>query len=288
MGVPRPTVRRTVAAFRACAVLALAAATVAATNSAAQPARIPAGTQIRFHLTAPVSSNESKTGQAFGFALLDPVLVDGKVVAAIGATGGGTLLLAGPAGSKGHEGDLTLRIDSVAAVDGGKIVFDNQHFEVNGVNEKLASTVAGFIPFVGFFAQFMRGQDEHLKVSDAIQTTLLRPAIITPPPPICAPPSPTSSPSPAASPTPCMPPPPCGPGVRTASPLAPTDSPPGLPLPAAAQTPCAPVVPIPWVTPYRYASPPAAASPSAAVMPAQYASAQPEPAATRAPVRVGS
>jgi hypothetical protein len=157
-------------------LLTLSATAVAATRFGEPAVGIPPGTHVRFHLTAPLSSNESKTGQHFGFILTQPIVVAGTVIAPAGDGGEGTVLLAGHAGMKGHEGDLTLRIDFVEEADGGDVVFDNQRFEINGTNEKAASALAGMIPIVGFFAQFIRGQDEHLGVNHEIETALLHPA----------------------------------------------------------------------------------------------------------------
>ncbi|MBV8373569.1 MAG: hypothetical protein JOY69_09930 [Candidatus Eremiobacteraeota bacterium] len=243
-----------------------------------------------------MSSNESKTGSPFQFVLIDPIVVNGNVVAAQGAIGNGTLLLAGPAGNKGHEGDLTLRIDSVPTVDGGKVLFDDQHFEINGTNAKLASAAAGFIPFVGFFAQFIRGQEEHLSARNEIETVLLRPATIAAAPPTCTSPSPSAlataaaSPMPGASPTPEASPTPCTPPIPTCSVASASPSPSPLPTappsvapdvtPAApevasapTQPPCIPPTPVPQMTPYGYRYP------SASPLPATPANSTPPTAA---------
>jgi hypothetical protein len=207
--------------------------------SSAPVAQIPAGTHVRFHLIAPVSSNESKTGQHFGFVLLEPIVVDGTVVAPVGEAGEGTVLLAGHAGMKGHEGDLTLRLDFVEDPDGGDVVFDNQHFEINGVNEKAASALAGFIPFVGFFAQFIRGQDEHLGVNREIETVLMHPAAVLPAPqqPSCV----------AALPSSLLP--------RVSPEPSPSSATAAIPAPCPSATPLA-------LLPYGYTYPSSSPSPS--------------------------
>ncbi|HKU81553.1 MAG TPA: hypothetical protein VJP76_05220, partial [Candidatus Tumulicola sp.] len=197
----RPGLYRYATARALCAIV-LAAATIAAVDPNVAPEQVPAGTPVHFHLTAALSSDESTSGQPFAFVLLEPIRVGDRVVAVAGAVGRGTLILAGHAGMKGHEGDLTLRLDSVPSADGGQIVFDNQRFEINGTNEKAMSALAGFIPFVGFFAQFMRGQEIHLPTNLAIETTLLRPATIVAPPPFCATPTPLPTPTPIGTATP--------------------------------------------------------------------------------------
>ena len=90
--------------------------------------------------------------------MLDPVAVDGRTVIAAGATGHGTLLLAGHAGNSGHEGDLTLRLDVIPTVDNRQMVFADQRLRINGKNKKIMSGVLGVIPYAGFGARFIRGQ----------------------------------------------------------------------------------------------------------------------------------
>jgi len=231
----------------ALSIAALAATALASTEPRLRVVDIPSGTHVRFHVNAPLSSNESKTGQRFGFILVEPIVVAGQVVAPAGDGGEGTVLLAGPAGMKGHEGDLTLRIDFVEEADGSDVVFDNQHFEINGTNAKAASALAGFIPIVGFFAQFMRGQDEHLGVNHEIETVLDRPASIltAPEEPACVA-TPSPSPSPSLAPNPLM------------TPYGYT-----YPSPSSSPSSCDSPAPIALVTPFGYAYP----SPSPSISP---------------------
>jgi hypothetical protein len=150
----------------------------AALSSPGTPAAvaIPAGTRLRFHVDEPLSSNGSKTGQAFGFVLLDPIEVDGRVIAPSGAAGSGTVFLAGHAGNQGHEGDLTLRLDSLNAAADAGVTFADQRFQINGRNRKAAATILGFVPYAGLGAMFIRGSDVRVDPSTPIETVLLRPA----------------------------------------------------------------------------------------------------------------
>ena len=175
------------------------------------PSGLAAGTQLRFHLTKPLSSKESRSGAPFQFVLLDPVVVAGRVVVAAGTVGYGTLLLAGHAGNEGHEGDLTLRLDTIGTVDHALVTFEDQRFEINGHNRKIMSSALGFIPDAGIGALFIRGSEARVDDKTPITTVLLRPANITPlpgngppadvsPAPGLAPPAPMPSPTPATSP----------------------------------------------------------------------------------------
>ena len=140
---------------------------------------VAAGTRIRFHVDAPLSSATSKTGETFAFTMLDPVQTTGVRVIPSGTKGSGTLLLAGHAGSGGHEGDLTLRLDTLALGDGRTLRFDNQRFEVNGRNRKAASGILGFVPFVGYGAMFIRGNDVRIDPGTPIETVLARGALVS-------------------------------------------------------------------------------------------------------------
>jgi hypothetical protein len=139
---------------------------------------VPAGTRVRFHVDAELSSAKSKTGQPFSFTLLGPIEVASRVLVAAGTEGAGTVLLAGHAGTSGHEGDLTLRLDSVRTVDGNRLTFADQRFELNGRNRKVTSSVLGFIPFAGMGARFIRGNESRVEPDRAIETVLKNPASV--------------------------------------------------------------------------------------------------------------
>lgn len=141
----------------------------------------PPGTHVRFHVNAPLSSGKSKTGQPFAFTLLLPIRVDNGVVIPAGAQGAGTLLLAGHAGSQGHEGDLTLRLDDVRMANGKQLRFKDQRFELNGRNRKAASSLLGFVPVVGYGAMLIRGSESRIDTKTPIETVLQNAAFVTSP-----------------------------------------------------------------------------------------------------------
>jgi len=156
-----------------------ASATVALADDAPiAPASVATGTPVRFHLVERLASDQSKTGQTFAFVLLDPISVDARVLAAAGAVGTGTLLLAGHNGTSGHEGDLTLRLDAVPTVDGRSVIFDDQQLHINGQNTRAVAQVLGFVPFLGTGARFIRGNEIRLEPTLPIRTVLLRPAAV--------------------------------------------------------------------------------------------------------------
>jgi len=214
LGAASPEPQATPAAtFTASALATPRASGPAVATSPGTPAAvaIPAGTRLRFHVDTALSSNGSKTGQAFGFVLLDPIQVDGRVIAPSGAIGSGTVFLAGHAGNQGHEGDLTLRLDSLNTAADAGVTFDDQRFQINGRNRKAAATILGFVPYAGLGAMFIRGSDIRVDPSTPIETVLLRPATFGPGPPSAVPlPSaqssvmPQTTASPPAQPSPAV------------------------------------------------------------------------------------
>jgi hypothetical protein len=163
------------------ALLVLAGQTAAGADipgdDSARSEMLPAKTALRVHLTEALSSDHSRTGQHFSFVVLDPVAVDGRPLIARGAKGAGTVLLAGKAGTAGHEGDLTLRLDSVPTVGGHKLVFDDQRIRINGRNRKVMSGALGLIPWAGLGARFIRGSEIRIDPRTPITTVLDRAAV---------------------------------------------------------------------------------------------------------------
>ncbi len=176
---------------------------------------IPAGTHVTFLLDAPLSSAKNRTGEAFGFTLVHPIEAPGCTIPVDGAVGLGLVYLSGASGSNGHEGDLTIRPDSIRTPDGRIVTFDDQRIGINGRNRKIASTLLGFVPFAGIAAGYIRGSDIHIDDKTPIDTVLLHPAIVTkagsptplptaialPSPTAIAIPSPTASIAPSPEPT---------------------------------------------------------------------------------------
>ncbi len=194
---------------RACvavaAVLPTNAFGASAATSANGLAAIPAGAVVRFHLTRSIASNRTPTGEPFSFMLLDPIAVGGTTIVSGGAAGAGTVVLSGHAGTQGHEGDVTLRIDSLRTDDGRFIAFADQRIEINGRNRKVAAALLGFVPYAGFGARFIRGSEIEVATDRPISTVLARPAPLVDAVPSAAPASPAASgptTSPAISPQP--------------------------------------------------------------------------------------
>jgi hypothetical protein len=175
------------------------------------PVAVPAGTTVRFHVNQALSSKTSKSGQQFTYTVMLPIRAHGAVIVPAGAQGVGHVLLAGHAGTGGHEGDLTLLLESVKMPHGRSLVFLNQRLEINGRNRKIMSGVLGFVPLVGIGAMFIRGSEVKIDVHTPVETVLQEGAVIVS---MTAPRLPTRSP---ALPSPATPSPSPSP-VSTASP----------------------------------------------------------------------
>jgi len=150
------------------AAAAILAATLVATAAIPEPppTGLPAGTHLRFHLVQPLTSDKSRSGQPFSFVLLGAITAGGRVLVNDGAVGSGTVVLAGHAGSSGHEGDLTLRLDRLPAANGSQVLFCDQQMRINGRNRKLVSSVLGFV---------IRGSEVRISTKTRIETVLLQP-----------------------------------------------------------------------------------------------------------------
>lgn len=137
---------------------------------------IPAGTQIRFHLDSQLSSNGSKTGQRFTFTMLDPIAIGDRVVVPSGSVGQGTVLLAGPAAWAGHEGDLTLQLDSVQTATGQILKFTDQRLEVNG--PKFRGSESLFHTSIMTLPKDLQGHDVTIDTNRTLTTDLTSSATV--------------------------------------------------------------------------------------------------------------
>ena len=154
----------------------LIAPVVSSADETTTTTTIPAGTQISFHLDAPLSSNESKTGQQFTFTTLDPIATGDRVIVPSGAKGEGTVILAGPAAYDGHEGDLTLRLDSVQAPDGRILTFADQRLEVNG--RKFRGDKSLFHTTIMTMPEDLQGQDVSIDTGRTLTMVLTSSATV--------------------------------------------------------------------------------------------------------------
>lgn len=91
------------------------------TFAQAQKVKLEEGSQIRLRLMESLNSATAQVGQTVAFEVLDPVVVEGTVVVAEGASAWATIIEAATKKSFGRAGKLSFRLDYVKAVDGNKI-----------------------------------------------------------------------------------------------------------------------------------------------------------------------
>lgn len=135
----------------------LVASTVVLTKAKPRLVAITSGTIVPVILDRKLSSQTDKTDDVFGFTAASDIVVDGMLVIAKGAIGGGHILSAGKAGAFGKTGSLVPSFDWVTGVDGNRIHMTGVSPSLGGDNSgtvvagSVASTVAGaFIPLAGF------------------------------------------------------------------------------------------------------------------------------------------
>jgi hypothetical protein len=85
--------------------------------SSPQPVVIPAGTPVIVRLQQSISSATATPGETFSFTLVEPIVVDGKTVAAQGAEGQGRVIAARSSGRLHNAGYLRIGMSSLRIDD---------------------------------------------------------------------------------------------------------------------------------------------------------------------------
>jgi hypothetical protein len=116
-------------------------------------------------LTEPISSATANVDDQVGIVVKKEVDIDGMVVIPAGANGHATVTSVEHAGSNGSGGKLSMSVDWVYSIDGGKIQLSTtNHASENGDQKGAASTATllswALLGPLGFFAHnFVRGKD---------------------------------------------------------------------------------------------------------------------------------
>jgi len=119
-----PAAATTVAAATTAAdTTSLPAAAVVAPPQQQQTLRLklPQGTPLDVEMAYAISSQEVRAGELISFRVVNPVLVDGVVVIAVGATATGRVVKASRGGHWGRAGRIAWTMQDVTAVDGTRI-----------------------------------------------------------------------------------------------------------------------------------------------------------------------
>ncbi len=118
---------------------------------------IPAGTTIVVEFSETLSSRTTQTGQLVGLRLREPLVVDGRTIAASGALGGGEVIDASRSGMGGRSGKLIVsgRFMEIAGqrarIRGLQVVIAGEDNSREAVNTMI------LVPYVGWMGGFITG-----------------------------------------------------------------------------------------------------------------------------------
>jgi hypothetical protein len=96
-----------------------------------KPIIVPAGTPITVRLQNSISSASATPGQSFDFTLVEPLVVDGKTVAAAGAPGQGRVIAARESGRLHNAGYLRIGMASIE-VNGKQVPVQSSSIFISG------------------------------------------------------------------------------------------------------------------------------------------------------------
>jgi hypothetical protein len=115
---------------------------------------IPAGTEIEVELVETLNSARNLNEEVFPIRLVAPIMVDGRVVVAAGAMGGGEVIDARPSGFAGRQGRLTVS-GRYMEINGARAPIRGMRFGVAGADHTNVATTLMFIAPIGMM--FVQG-----------------------------------------------------------------------------------------------------------------------------------
>jgi hypothetical protein len=146
------------------------------------------GTAVIIEIDDRLNSSTAKIGDTFRLHLAEPLIVDGKVVAAAGATGGGEVINASRANIGGRPGELTL-MARYLEIDGQRVKIGHLRYGQTGRNNDTAAFVAGVA--VGLPGYLITGGNVDVpagtRAGAKLTEPLLAPTTMSTPPPAPAP-----------------------------------------------------------------------------------------------------
>lgn len=130
---------------------------------------LKAGTTIPLELVSTLSSNNVQSGQMVDFRVLNDIKVNGKTVIAVGSIAQGQITRAKKRGLMGSEGELTVTIRSVKAVDGTMVYLSGSNLSDEGGNKLALSIVLTICCLFGFL---IKGGKAEIPAGTQIQGTV--------------------------------------------------------------------------------------------------------------------
>lgn len=141
-------------------------ASISASAGATQPpahasVKIPAGVRVELEMAHTIDSMTTRTGDAVSFRVVNPVVVDGVTVVAVGATATAHVVKAERNGHFGRAGRIVWELKEVTAVDGTRVPLSAAGRAVgDSKGAKVAATMAlAVLSPVALAAGFKRGEN---------------------------------------------------------------------------------------------------------------------------------
>ena len=110
---------------------------------------LKAGTMVGLELINEVTS-DMKAGQTVDFRVTNDVKADGVVVIPAGSVAKGQIISASKNQLLGIQGDVTVQVKSVNAIDGTKVALSSSSFTSEGNNKIVTAIVLTVLCFFGF------------------------------------------------------------------------------------------------------------------------------------------
>lgn len=153
--------------------------------------KLPQGTPLDIEMAYTISSQEVRAGELISFRVVNPVLVDGVVVIAVGATATGRVVKASRGGHWGRAGRIAWTMQDVTAVDGtriplatsaGRIVGDSKGAKV-ATQMILTGALLPLIAPVALLHGFKRGENAIIPAGKRFEVSVSSDAIVAIRPP---------------------------------------------------------------------------------------------------------
>lgn len=130
---------------------------------------LKAGTIIPMELVSTLNSSSVQSGQMVDFRVLNDIKVNGKTVIAVGSIAQGQITRAKKSGLMGSEGELTVAIKSVKAVDGTTVYLSGSNLSDEGGSKLAVSIVLTILCLFGFL---IKGGKAEIPAGTQVQGTV--------------------------------------------------------------------------------------------------------------------
>jgi hypothetical protein len=152
--------------------------------------KIPRGTPLDVEMAYTITSQEVRAGELISFRVVNPVLVDGVVVIAVGATASARVVKASRGGHFGRAGRIAWMMQDVTAVDGtrvplastGRIVGDSKGAKV-ATQMIITGALMPLIAPVALLHGFKRGENATIPAGKRFEVSVSGDATVAVSPP---------------------------------------------------------------------------------------------------------